>query len=210
MYNFRNVLVLAPHTDDGELGAGATIRKLVEKGAKITYVAFSSCEESVPSEFPRDILRTEVKLATKELGIDESNVVVLNYNVRYFYEKRQEILEDLISIRAKSNYDLVLTPSTQDIHQDHAVISQESIRAFKNTTILGYELAWNMMSNSNQLFVDVSESHLEAKFSALSKYQSQGFRGYLTREFVFSLAKSKGIQVGKEYSESFEVIRMYL
>ncbi len=44
--NFKNVLVLAPHTDDGELGAGATIAKLIESGAKVTYVAFSTAAAS--------------------------------------------------------------------------------------------------------------------------------------------------------------------
>ena len=42
MTNFKNVLVLAPHTDDGELGAGGFISKLVEQGAEVTYVAFST------------------------------------------------------------------------------------------------------------------------------------------------------------------------
>ena len=39
---FNRVLVLAPHTDDGELGAGATIAKLIEHGADVRYVAFSA------------------------------------------------------------------------------------------------------------------------------------------------------------------------
>lgn len=37
---FKNVLVLAPHTDDGELGAGGTINRLIEEGSKVTYAAF--------------------------------------------------------------------------------------------------------------------------------------------------------------------------
>ena len=35
---YKNVYVLAPHTDDGELGAGGTIAKLVEFGANIYYL----------------------------------------------------------------------------------------------------------------------------------------------------------------------------
>ena len=34
-------------------------------------------------------------------------------------------------------------PSLNDIHQDHATIAQEGLRAFKGCTILGYELIWN-------------------------------------------------------------------
>ena len=67
--NFKNVLVLAPHTDDGELGAGGSIAKLIEKGSKITYAAFSTAVESVPKGYPSDILKVEVKQATNVLGI---------------------------------------------------------------------------------------------------------------------------------------------
>ena len=57
----KNILVLAPHTDDGELGLGGTISRLIEKGKKVTYVAFSTAQQSVPKGFPKDILKTEVK-----------------------------------------------------------------------------------------------------------------------------------------------------
>ena len=55
----KNVYVLAPHTDDGELGAGGTIAKLLELGANIYYFAFSTAAESVPEGMPRNILKTE-------------------------------------------------------------------------------------------------------------------------------------------------------
>lgn len=34
-----NVLVLAPHMDDGEMGCGGTIARFVEEGRKVHYVA---------------------------------------------------------------------------------------------------------------------------------------------------------------------------
>lgn len=67
--SYNNILVLAPHTDDGELGLGGTISKLIELGKKVTYVAFSTAQQSVPEGFPKDILKTEVKKATAQLGI---------------------------------------------------------------------------------------------------------------------------------------------
>ncbi len=39
--NLQNVLILSPHTDDAELGAGGTIARFVEEGKKIHYIAFS-------------------------------------------------------------------------------------------------------------------------------------------------------------------------
>ncbi|KPM84277.1 PIG-L deacetylase family protein [Pseudoalteromonas lipolytica] len=208
--NFRDVLVLAPHTDDGELGAGGTISKLIESGAKVTYVAFSTAEDSVPDGLPKDILKKEVVKATAKLGIKPENLIILNYQVRRFNYDRQQILEDLISLRKESSFDLILTPSVHDIHQDHATISQESTRAFKNTTILGYELIWNNLTFNTQCFVKLEEKHIEAKQKALEQYESQGKRNYLARDFTFSLAKTRGVQVGTDYAECFEVIRIFL
>ncbi|PKM30374.1 MAG: LmbE family protein [Gammaproteobacteria bacterium HGW-Gammaproteobacteria-11] len=204
---FKNVLVLAPHTDDGELGAGGFISKLVEEGAEVTYVAFSTAEESVPEHLPKDILKTEVRTATKKLGIDEDNLIILNYQVRKLSYHRQEILEDLIRIRKVKNFDLVLMPSLKDIHQDHTTIAQEGVRAFKGTTILGYELIWNNLSFDTTSFVKLDIKHIEAKHSALQCYTSQSGRDYMSRDFTFSLAKARGVQIGADYAESFEVIR---
>ena len=91
--NFKNVLVLAPHTDDGELGAGGTIAKLVEAGSQVTYIAFSTASDPVPQGLPPDILKTEVKAATEALGILDKNLIVYDYQVRYLNYHRQDILE---------------------------------------------------------------------------------------------------------------------
>lgn len=205
--DFKNVLVLAPHTDDGELGAGGFIAKLIEQGAKVTYVAFSTAEESVPDHLPKDILKTEVKAATAKLGVAAGNLIIFNYQVRKLNYVRQEILEELIKIRKYEKYDLVLMPSLKDIHQDHTTIAQEGTRAFKNTTILGYELIWNNLSFDTTCFVKLNHSHIESKFLALQCYESQSGREYMGRDFIFSLAKTRGVQIGAEYAESFEVVR---
>ena len=38
---WKRVLVLAPHTDDGEFGCGGTMARLVEAGVEVHYQAFS-------------------------------------------------------------------------------------------------------------------------------------------------------------------------
>lgn len=208
--NCNNILVLAPHTDDGELGLGGTIHSLISSGKKITYAAFSTAEESVPEGFPKDILKTEVKNATGRLGIPAENLLIYNYEVRKLNYVRQEILETLIKIRKKQTFDLVFIPSLHDIHQDHTTIAQEGLRAFKNTTILGYELIWNNLTFNTQCFVRLNKRDIEAKIEALKEYHSQGKRDYLSDEFIYSLAKARGVQVGCEFAEAFEVIRLFL
>jgi len=208
--NCNNILVLAPHTDDGELGAGATINYLIEKGKKVVYVAFSTAEQSVPPGFPRDTLKTEVRHATKKLGILPENLHILNYEVRKLNYVRQEILEELIRIKNHTQFDMVFMPSLHDIHQDHTTISQEAVRAFKNTTLLGYELIWNNLSFNTQCFVKLEKRHIDAKIEALQEYKSQGIRNYLSPDFITSLARTRGVQIGCEYAEAFEVVRLFL
>lgn len=203
----KNVLVLAPHTDDGELGAGGFISKLIEKGAKVTYAAFSTAEESVPDHLPKDILKTEVIAATTKLGIEPNDLMIFNYQVRRLNYARQEILESLINIKRQNNFDLILMPSLKDIHQDHTTVAQEGLRAFKNTSILGYELIWNNLSFDTTCFVKLDEKHIDAKYRALQCYESQAGRDYMSHDFIFSLAKTRGVQIGADYAESFEVIR---
>lgn len=207
---FQTVYILAPHTDDGELGAGGTISKLIEMGADVYYFAFSTAETSVPEGFPKDILKTEVINATTKLGIKKDNVIIYNYEVRKLNYARQEILEDLIKHRNDLKPDLVLMPSLNDIHQDHSTIAQEGLRAFKNTTILGYELIWNNLHFDTTSFVKLDKKHIQSKSDALKEYKSQGIRDYMSEEFIFSLAKTRGVQIGTQYAESFEVIRLVI
>lgn len=208
--NFKNVLVLAPHTDDGELGAGGTISKFIDNGIKVTYVAFSTAEQSVPAHLPKNILSTEVKLATSVLGIASDDLYIFDYEVRKLNYFRQNILEDLISLRKSNNFDLILTPSLFDIHQDHLCVSQEAIRAFKNVTILGYELVWNNIQSESSCISVIQKKDLDKKINSLKQYSSQGFRQYLSPDFITSLATVRGTQVGVKYAEAFEVIRLII
>jgi len=207
---FKNVFVLAPHTDDGELGAGGTIAKLIEFGANVFYFAFSTAEESVAEGLPEDILKTEVMEATHRLGIPNENVIIYNYKVRKLNYVRQEILEDLILHKDRLFPDLVLMPSLNDIHQDHETIAREGLRAFKNSTILGYELIWNNLTFDTTSFVNLEKRHVQAKVDALAAYESQKTRFYMSSDFIFSLAQTRGVQIGVEYAESFEVVRWIL
>ena len=72
---WERVLVLAPHTDDGEFGCGGTMARLVDEGSDVRYVAFSIATKSLPEGFPPDTLAREVRDATAEIGIPEANQI---------------------------------------------------------------------------------------------------------------------------------------
>jgi len=205
--SFNNVLILAPHTDDGELGLGGTISRLVEQGCTVHYVAFSTAQESVPAGFPKDALKYEVKNATKKLGIAEENLTILDYPVRKFSYHRQEILEDLIKIRKEVLPDAIFIPSTDDVHQDHEVISNEGVRAFKGYNLFGYELIWNNFRFKSTCFIELQEKHIEKKIESLSCYKTQQNRDYISEDYLRSHARTRGVQIGVKYAECFEVIR---
>jgi LmbE family N-acetylglucosaminyl deacetylase len=105
-------------------------------------------------------LKTEVRKATRILGIREENLLIYNYEVRKLNYFRQEILEDLIKIRSTIQPDIIFIPSLNDIHQDHCTIAQEGLSAFKNSTILGYELIWNNLTFNTQCFIKLEEKHV--------------------------------------------------
>jgi LmbE family N-acetylglucosaminyl deacetylase len=210
MLNNKRVLILAPHTDDGELGAGGTIAKMLESGCEVFYAAFSTAEESLPQGFPKNQLEIEVKEATKKLGIPSKNLIIFKYQVRKLNYARQEILEELIQLRPKIRPDIVFLPSSKDIHQDHLTIMNEGIRAFKQCTIFGYELIWNNLSFSTDCFIEITEKQLQKKIDALQKYKTQEGRPYMNPDFIRSLAVVRGTQIGMPFAEAFELIRLIL
>jgi LmbE family N-acetylglucosaminyl deacetylase len=205
---WKRVLVLAPHTDDGEFGCGATLARLVDGGTEVRYVAFSIATRSLPDGFPPDTLAREVREATAELGIPEALLDVHDFEVRTFPEHRQEILELLIGLWEEWKPDAVLQPSLRDIHQDHQVIAAEGLRAFKRTTILGYEIPWNNFNFDYQAYFALEQPHLERKVAALAKYASQQHRRYADPEYIWNIARTHGINVNREYAEVFEVYRV--
>jgi LmbE family N-acetylglucosaminyl deacetylase len=208
MMNNR-VLVLSPHTDDGELGAGGTIGKLLAEGREVYYVAFSGCEAAVPLGLPKNTLRRECRRSTAVLGLKPENVIIMNYEVRTLPEHRQEILEQLIKIKGKIKPELVLVPSSHDMHQDHGVIYWEALRAFKKeTSIWGYEHPWNNLSFSTDIFVILNLKLMEKKFAALKEYKSQNMKSYMDRENIFALGFTRGSQLDRPFAEAFELIRL--
>jgi N-acetylglucosamine malate deacetylase 1 len=204
----ERVLVLAPHTDDGELGAGGTIAKLCAQGRDVRYVAFSACETIQTTE-PRDLLRTECSNATARLGVKPENLSILDFEVREFGRDRQPILDAMVRLNAEFRPDLVLAPCHDDFHQDHQVIAAEAMRAFKRTTMLGYELPWNTTQFATTAFVELTQVEVDKKIAAVAAYESQAGRPYADPRVTESQLRFRGVLAGVEFAEAFTVIRWY-
>lgn len=193
----KKILILAPHTDDGELGCGGSIAKHVQRGDEVFYLALSC---------PMEELEGELKSAAAILGIQ--HVSILDYTIRHFYEVRQAILDVFVQLNRDRRPDIVYMPSVHDMHQDHSVVVEEGIRAFKHSTILSYELPWNHLTFNNQYYSIISQAQLRLKIDALKCYQTQADRDYMRPDFIAGLARVRGVQAGKRYAECFEIVRM--
>ena len=208
----NRILVLAPHTDDAELGAGGSMAKWVEAGVDVHVAVFSTAEESLPEGSEPTRLADECHASLDVLGVPRANRTVLGYPVRKLGYHRQEVLENIVVLARTLDPDWVLVPSGADLHQDHQTVHDEALRAFKHKTMLGYELPWNHITFSASAFVTLELRHLDIKWAALTKYESQLLMGrpYFTPEFHDALARVRGLQVKSEWAEAFELIRIVL
>ncbi|PCC40952.1 hypothetical protein CIK66_01615 [Brachybacterium alimentarium] len=201
------VLVLAPHTDDGELGCGGTIARLIREGHEVHYVAFCNCDESLPDGLAPGTLRDEVMRATKVLGIPAERVSVLDFPVRHLAQHRQAVLQRMVELSRDLEPQLVFCPTREDLHQDHGLVAVEALRAFKARTILGYEMPWNNITFDANFLVTLTDEDMDLKVAALAEYESQKHRPYITERFIRGLAHSRGVTIGRELAEAFTLYR---
>jgi LmbE family N-acetylglucosaminyl deacetylase len=206
----RRLLVLAPHTDDAELGCGGSICRLLEEGVEVHVAVFSTAAASLAPNVPKDTLKNEFFEAMALLGLEKNALIVYDYPVRLLSDHRQEVLENLVVLKRDFSPEVVFVPSSSDLHQDHQVLFAEAARAFKQITLWGYELPWNHVTFAAQGFVALEAVHIERKWQALQSYQTQLKlkKPYFTRSFIEGLARVRGIQLGTEFAEAFEVVRI--
>jgi len=182
----------------------------LESGDELFWIVFSAAEDSLPDGLPKNSLKREYFNVTRDLSLEKENYKIYDFKVRHLHQYRQDILEDLIRTRNQYDPEIVIGPSLNDLHQDHQVVAHEMVRAFKTTSsIISYELPWNHVTFNTQRFCKLNKSHIEKKYQILENYRSQFIKGksYFSEEYIYGLAKTRGIQCNSEYAEAFEVVR---
>lgn len=200
----KTIFAIAPHIDDVELGAGGTIYQL-GKTNTVYYIGLS-----LPPLVNNETLLNEFHTSSVILGIKPDNIILKSYDPRNLFEVRMEILQFFYDLNKQYKPDLVFIPNSKDIHQSHEVVFAEGRRAFKYSSILGYELPWNSFQFKMDLFVELDEDSVQAKIRAINAYETQKHRIFFSNDIVGDLARVRGKQIGKNYAECFEVIRMIL
>ena len=189
---------------------GATISRLTNEGADVHLLVFCNAWQSLPEGHAQDTLIKEQYRAAEALGIPPDNIQFEDIPVRDFPEHRQEILDRLIIAKQTIQPNIVFCPSLQDNHQDHHTLACEAQRAFKNVTLFGWILPWNVQTEVRHLFVEVNAHDVERKLRAMACYESQGARSYGNPETLSLHSKLGGLVVSADNAEVFEVLRIVI
>ncbi len=198
------ILAIAPHLDDIELGLGATIHKL-SKDNTIHYLGLS-----MPPLVEKDVFMKEFWESCKHLKLSKERMVLKDYNPRDLFKDRMDILQLFYDTNKAIKPDIVFVPNSKDIHQSHQVAYQEARRAFKYSTILGYELPWNSMTFDMDVFIEISEEDVKAKQASINSFETQKLRMFFSNDIITDLAKLRGKQIGKDFAECFELTRIII
>ena len=185
------ILALCPHMDDEIHCAGYLLR------GDAHVMTFSNCDQP-------DLI-VEWVASLDALGC-ATHSLVKNIPVRNFDAYRQDILDRMVAYAETYNPDVVLCPSSTDLHQDHRVIHQEAMRAFRNAPLLlGYECPGNQRESKVNVFVEMSKQQLQLKLCAWDCYKSQHHRQIVDWG---ALARVRGDQCRCGLAEGYELLSM--
>ena len=199
----KKVLFLGAHPDDIEIGCGALIHHIVQQ-TEILCVTLSDNQKNPDLKNVKD----EHFRSMKVLGVPEEKIVLGPFQTRVFPDSRQEILEYFLKLRKEFQPDLIFTHSRQDVHQDHNTMTDESLRAFRGITVLGFDVVRSSHGFFPHFLVEVSEEDVNAKIKALAEYETYQDRYYFNAELTRSIMVRHGALAERPFAEGFDILRI--
>ena len=133
----------------------------------------------------------------------KTNILLGNFNTRYFYEDIADIKDFLWN---NKNADVVFTHSPNSSHTDHTVLFDCVKSIFQEQTILCFEDLKGGSCFNPTCWEILNPSDIDKKIKALECYNTQRKRAYFKN--VRNLAIMRGSQINEEFAEAFEVIRI--
>jgi len=217
----KKILILSPHADDEILGCGGFISKYSKLNYQINVLILTNANKGAPEIYSaKEIqkIRNEAKQANKLIGTKKlffENLPALNLN-NYPIYKITDVINKYIS---DINPEIILIPSSNDIHDDHKIIfksAKVSLRFNKKSNlkkILSYEVLSETEWNENEksfnpnYFVSLSVLDINKKVKAFLKYKSQvkKFPHPRSKEGIINLSKVRGSNIFTNFAEAFKV-----
>ncbi|MBM7652292.1 PIG-L deacetylase family protein [Neobacillus cucumis] len=212
----NHVLVIAAHPDDELLGSGGTIKKLINNGYQVTTVIAAKGRKEEEHQMKPFMLKANEVLGVEEvIFIELPNLLLESIPLIDIIKK----IEDLIK---QKDPVMIFTHHYGDLNRDHQVLFQAVLTAARPLPgtepieIICFETVssseWSPHTNDKEFkpnyFVDITDT-IEDKLNSLQHYdvEMRPFPHPRSYEGVRSLAKVRGMTVGVNYAEAFEVIR---
>ena len=203
LFHGKKVCFIGAHPDDIELGCGAFISNILGK-TDILCVTLSDNQKN-PS---LSNLVEEHQRSMAILGVPRDHVRLESFVTRRFPELRQEILEYLYQLNREYRPDIVITHTRSDIHQDHQQTTEEVLRAFRGTTVLGFDALRSSYGFFPHFLAQVTEQDLERKVKALAEYTTYNEKYYFSADVLRSTLIRHGALAELPYAEGFDILRI--
>jgi LmbE family N-acetylglucosaminyl deacetylase len=203
-----SILLLGAHSDDIEIGAGATLLSLIETGAKleVTWCVLSG-------ETDRG---DEARASAAEFlrGTARSEIEVLGFRDGFFPQQAEAIKNWFESLKSRIHPDIIFTHYRHDAHQDHREICQLTWNTFRDHLILEYEIPkWDGDLGQPNVYVPIAAETMERKIRLLeSHFKSQGSKHWFDTETFRGLARLRGneCRAPERYAEAFHARKLAL
>ena len=199
----RRIFFIGAHPDDIEIGAGALIAHLSQK----TEILCVTLSDNQKNPALKNVV-TEHYQSLDILGVSRNNIIVGSFETRRFPSFRQEILEYLIKLNCEYHPDIVFTHSRADIHQDHTTITDETLRAFRGATVLGFDVLRSTYGFFPNFLVEVTEEDVEKKIRALEQYKTYENKYYFDPQITRATLIRHGALAERPYAEGFDILRV--
>jgi LmbE family N-acetylglucosaminyl deacetylase len=199
----KKIVFIGAHPDDIELGCGAFIANIFQK-ADVHCITLSDNQKNPLLTSLVD----EHYQSMGTLGVPKDKVILGKFVTRQFKHDRQEILEFMLNLRKDLSPQMVFVHSESDLHQDHQVVTQESLRAFRGISVFGYDVIRSSHGFFPDFLVEVNASDLEKKISALAAYNTYMDKYYFSPDLTKSILIRNGALAERQYAEGFDIIRM--
>lgn len=196
----ERLLCLGAHPDDIELGAGATVMRLIEQNPKLEvyWIVFCGADPVRARE-----ARQAANLFTA--GAAEVHVDVHDFRDAFLPWQGDQVKLVFESIKKKYEPDLILTHYDEDRHQDHRLISQLTWNTWRSTQILEYEiLKWDGDMGQPNVFVPLEQTLCDRKVKQLlDAFESQKSRHWFSEDAFMALMRLRGVECNAGHAEAF-------
>jgi LmbE family N-acetylglucosaminyl deacetylase len=197
--------VIGAHPDDIEIGAGGTLLALAEGGIdrKARYLVLTgTAERHQEAENASRAFLPDCDLAVDLHDLPEGRLPTAWNDVK-------DILE---AVARSTSPDLVIAPSSQDLHQDHRTIGQIIPTVFRDSLYLAYEIPkWDGDLGRPSMYIPLPTHLAQRKVELLHRcFPSQQGRDWWDDEVFLGLARLRGMECRSRYAEAFTCTKVIL